>query len=286
MATDATVGYLDGQKSPFVVAPALTIIAQTFVDRPPTMDNPSGVGLYFAHVLPLLRGLHYCSYQAPMAQIVEAVVRAVPALTGTQTLNAILLRFPVTRSAKAIEFLRLTLVVVTKITQRELKAYIRPVFLLFARCVGAGHVKLATVACSIWNRIELEPFIMDNAKTVFGTVHQVLVNAQRESWSPDIAMRIEEVFRTLNRIDCQAYRDLCRGRAAPVAGEPVQDCLKVWAGIARAAAHIDSQFCLSDKLSEIQKQLGGIQRLKSFKSSATLPQPPGKSPPKPGAKGG
>jgi hypothetical protein len=135
-----------------------------------------------------------------------------------------------------------------------------------------GQVKLIAAACPVWNRIELEPFIMDNARVVFGLVCPILTTAQKESWSNEISAKIDEVFRILNRIDSTVFQDLCRGKMHSLADSP-QERVKSWAGIARAASKVDSELNLAAKLFEIQKQFATGQSPQSFKSAVSLLKP-------------
>jgi hypothetical protein len=269
LALDATIGYLDGQKSPFVVAPALTIVSQNFSDKPPTPEDPGDLPLYFRYILPLFGGLHYVGYQTQMSQIVDLMLKSVPLQTATPTMKAIMLRFPLTRSSKTIEFLRLLTIVLGKVPQRDIRAHMKPIFLLFARCAAMGQVKVTAAACPVWNKIELEPLIMDNAKFIFGLVYPILTAAQRDAWSQDISLKIEDVFRIFARIDSGVFQDLCRGRA-PLPIDSSQDQLKTWAGIARTASKVDPQLNLSAKLFEIQKHFSAGQTAQSFKTAVAM----------------
>jgi hypothetical protein len=95
---------LDGQRSPHVVLPALVFAIQCFTETPPTPANTQDVPLYFRYVLPLLGALHFRSLQTQIAAIVELFVKNLPLVTNA-TIRALLQRFQVTRSSKAIEFL-------------------------------------------------------------------------------------------------------------------------------------------------------------------------------------
>jgi hypothetical protein len=272
-ALNLTAGYLENHKSPNVVAPALTIALQAFTDKTPTAENLTLLPLYFQYILPLLGGLHYLSYHTQMSQIIDLIVKAVPVQSATPTMKAILGRFPLTRSAKAIEFLRLLTFVLTKVSTRDIKAHLRPIFLLFARCLGMGQVKLASAACPMWNRIELEPIIMDNAKVVFSLVYPILTTALKETWSSDISQKVDEILRVLNRIDSAVFQDLCRGKRLSLGDQP-QDSLKTWASIARTASKTDKDLRLAEKLFELQRVFSANPTMVSFKSTVTVKVPP------------
>jgi hypothetical protein len=185
-------------------------------------------------------------------------------------MKAILGRFPQTRSNKAIDFLGLLTVVLTKVPNRDLKANMKPIFLLFARSLAMGQVKLAAAACPIWNRIELEPLIMDNAKFIFGLVYPIMTNAIKDTWTPDISQKIDEILRVMNRIDSAVFQDLCRGKRMAV-GEAPQDELKTWASIARTASKADRGLNLAEKLFEMQRHFSASAQDKvSFKSAVAL----------------
>jgi hypothetical protein len=267
MALDTTAEYLDGQKVPLVVAPALAIASQTFTDKPPTAEDLSILRVYFRYILPLLGGLHYISYHAQLSQIIDIVVKAVPLQAATVTMKALLGHFPLTRSNKAIEFLRMLTFVLTKVPTRDVRAHMREIFLLFAGALAMGQVKLAAAACPVWNRIELEPLIIDNARLVFGIVYPILTTAMKETWSPEIVQRVDDVFRVLNRIDSAVFQDFCRGKGVPV--DSPQDVLKTWASIARTASKSDKELRLAEKLFEIQKHFSA-QKIVSFKSAVSL----------------
>jgi hypothetical protein len=169
---------------------------------------------------------------------------------------AVILRdFPRSRSAKTIEFLHLLTEVLAYVPTTDVKANMRKIFMLFAQCTAMANVKIAAASHPIWNRIELEPFIMDNAKTVFALVYPILQQAQRDSWSLEIVNTIDDIFRILNRIDSFVFQELCRQKPkiAQPAVVPVNDPLRVWAGIARSASHMDKALNLSEKLVEMQR---------------------------------
>jgi hypothetical protein len=263
----ATADYADRQRSPYVTCPALIVALACFSASPPTPENTTDLPLYFEYILPLLSTLHYASFQTQIGDIVELFVRGVPALAATRTVKSMIGRFPFTRSSKAIEFVRLLTVVLSKTPIRDVKANMRPIFLLYARCMTLGQVKLASIATMVWNRIELEPLIMDKAKFVFALVYPILSAAERETWSPDIASSVDVVFRVFNRIDSAVFQDLCRGRLPPVPGPQLQDEMKTWALVARTASKVDTDIRLSDKLNEIQKRFA-VPRQQTFKPAA------------------
>jgi hypothetical protein len=114
LALEAAVDYLDSQRSPHVVLPALVFATQCFTETPPTPANTQDVPLCFRSVLPLLGALRFRSFQTQIAAIIELFVKNLPLVTGAATMRALLQRFPVTRSSEAIEFLRLLTVVLSK----------------------------------------------------------------------------------------------------------------------------------------------------------------------------
>jgi hypothetical protein len=261
------IEYLEGCKPPYVVGPSLIVAHSIFSEDPPTRDNPVNSDLYCRYILPLFGALHYASYQSHIATIVELFVKCSPAVNATPTMKAIIKHFPVTRSAKSIEFLRLLTTVLARVPTADVHANMRSIFLLFANCLTLGHIKVASAACPVWNRIELEPFIMDNARAIYPIVFPIMQQGQREAWSNDIVSFIEEIFRILNRIDSLVFQELCRQKSKqPAPQSPFQESLKNWATIARAASKADRHLNLGEKLVEIQKtfSMGGAGQYKTL----------------------
>jgi hypothetical protein len=253
LVLSTAMGYIEQIHPPHVVAPCLSVAHGIFAEDPPTRDNPANVDLYCRYVLPLLSGLHYSTYQSQMATILEMFVKGVPSLTATPTMKALIAHFPMTRSSKAIEFLRLLTTTVARVPTHDVRANMRDVFLLFANCTALGHVKIAAAATPIWNRIELEPLMIDNARFVFGLALPVLQQAQKDAWSQDIVYSIEEIFKVLTRIDSLVFQEVCRAKPKAGAQNPNQDSLKNWAAVARSASKMDKTVNLGEKLAEIQK---------------------------------
>jgi hypothetical protein len=237
----------------YVVAPCLIVVNAIFGEDPPTREKSTNVNLYQQYILPLLAGLHYLGYHPQFLSLFDLFVKGAPSVTATPTMKALMKYFPLTRSAKAIEFLRMLTRAVAAAPIQDVYANMRPIFVLFANCTALGQVKVAAAASPIWNRIEIEPLIMDNARFVFGLVYPVLQQAQKDAWSNDIALSIDEIFRVLCRIDSIEFQALSRGKAKAPAPNQLQDSLKNWATLARAASKADRNIPLGDKLVEIQK---------------------------------
>jgi hypothetical protein len=263
------IDYLEQVNPPYAVAPCLIVVNGILSEDPPTRENPANVGLYKQYILPLLGGLHYLGYHTQFLQLFDLFVKGAPAVTATPTMKALMAHFPLTRSAKAIEFLRMLTRAVAAAPVQDVYANMRSMFLLFANCTALGQVKVAAAAAPIWNRIEIEPLIIDNTQFVFALVYPILQQAQRETWSNDIALSIEDIFRVLNRIDSLEFQALCRGKSKAAPQNPTQDSLKNWAALARAASKADRNLSLGEKLVEIQKVFSAAStQYHSFASQA------------------
>jgi hypothetical protein len=234
--------YLEGVRSPHVVEPALEIVQRYSEEKP-------DAALYTRHILPLLGSLHYVSFQGAMHQIVKHFVSKLPQ-TATPTMEAIMGKFPLTHSAKMVEFLRLLSSVLTRVPERELHANMKTIFLLYSRCFGLAQVKVAQAACSVFEKVELEPVLIDHAKILYLAIYPLLLQASRESWSNDIVACVEEVFKTLGRIDASVFQEVVRNKGMKLTRS---EELSKWAGIARSASRVDKAFNLAEKLVEIQK---------------------------------
>jgi hypothetical protein len=262
----AAVDSAERQRSPYVTCPALIVALHCFSNPPPTPNNTTDLPLYFEYILPLLGTLHYGSFKTQIGAIIELFVRGVPALAANPTMQAMLSRFPQTRSAKAIEFIRLLTIVITKTPRSHIKANMRRIVLLYTRCMTLGQVKLAAMATIIWSRIEIESLIMDNARSVFPLLYPILRSAEHEAWCSDISASIEEVFRVFNCIDSSVFQDLCRGKIAPIVSTSLSEMMKTWASIARTAAKFDSELPLVEKMAEIQKEFSPPKRIRTYQS--------------------
>jgi hypothetical protein len=208
-----------------------------------------------------------------MSTIVELFVKGAPAVNATRTMKALMGHFPLTRSAKIIEFLRLLTSVLTRVPMADVHANMREIFLLFANCAALGHSKVVSASCPFWNRIELEPLIIDNAQAIYSLVFPILQQAQRDAWSNDIHNSIESIFKILSRIDSLVFRELCRQKPKQSSSHPPShESLQSWASIARAASKTDRCVNLCEKLVEIQKAFatGGFAQYKGFNQSGTI----------------
>lgn len=257
------VDYLDKEKPPYHVAPALTVMQSVFKEKPPTDQEPTYFEEYKLYVLPALGAPHYTSFHQQMKEILELFVKGAPSVAALVTVKALMAHFPKTRSIKTVNFLHLLTMALTKITRRDFKDLMKPVFLLFADCSASCQVKVSEASVHLWNKIELEPMIMDNARYIFPLVYGILSQASKEIWSQDIVNAIDEIFQDMNRIDSFVFQELCRSKnqkganaAAPAAaGEDV----KKWANVARAAARRDRDVNLASKLAEIQRVFTGAR---------------------------
>jgi hypothetical protein len=242
--------YLNGGKSPWVVSPSLIIANAIFAENP-----QKNISFYIKSILPLLGGIHYICYQMQLSPIIDLFLNNAPTITSTPTLMALITHFPVTTSNKGMEFLRLITVVLTRIPSNDLRANLRPLFGLLTRCGSSGNIKIILASYPAWMRIDLEPTLVENTHELIKFVYPILLQAQRESWSPNIEGTIENIFRLLNRIDSFVFQEFCRQRAnLQQLGE---SSLRNWAMVARMASRIDKTVNLGEKLAEIQKMFSG-----------------------------
>jgi hypothetical protein len=234
--------YLEGVRSPHVVAPALEVLQRYCEEKP-------DAALYLRHILPLFGSMHYISFQGAMQQFVRHFVSKLPQ-TAVPTVKAIIAKFPLTCPAKAVEFLKLLTTVLPRVPERVLRADVKTIFMLYARCFGLAQVKVTQAACSIFDRVELEPLLIAHAKSLYPAIYPILSQATNNSWSTDIVTGVDEVFRTLARLNTAVFQEVVRQKGFTLAQS---EELPKWAGIARRVSRIDMQFNLAEKLVEIQK---------------------------------
>ena len=249
------VDYMDKQKTPHHMAPALTVMLSVFKEKPPTDQEPTHFDDYRLYVLPALGAPHYTSFHQQMKEIIELFVKGAPNVAALVTVKALMTHFPKTRSLKTVNFLHLLTTSLTKITRRDFKELMKPVFLLFADCSASCQVKVSEASVHLWNKIELEPLIMDNARFIFPLVYGILSQASKEIWSQDIINAIDEIFQDMNRIDSFVFQELCRSNTQNPPASPTNPAadVKKWATVARAAARRDHDVNLAAKLAEIQR---------------------------------
>jgi hypothetical protein len=234
--------YLEGLLSPYVVAPALEVVQRYSEEKPDAV-------LYLRHILPLLGSLHYISFHEAMQQIVRYFVFKLPQ-TAAPTMKAIIAKFPLTHSAKAVEFLRLLTAVLPRVPERVLHAEVKTIFMLYTRCFGLEQVKVAQAACSVFDTLELEKLLSGHARTLYSAIYPVLLQASKDSWSPNIVTCVDDVFKTLGRLNTTAFQEVVRQPGGKITRS---EELPNWAGIARRASRVDTQFNLAEKLVEIQR---------------------------------
>jgi hypothetical protein len=261
LALDATADYRDGARSPHVVVPSLMLVIHFWTEQLPPPD------LYFRYILPLLAADHFTSFQSQIGPLIELFLRAMPETVALRTAETLLRCFPRTQSQKAIECLRLLALSLAKAPPRHARPRMQSFFLHIAKCTSLGHVGLAAASVPAWNRPELAGLITDNARAVLRTVYPVLIEAQRETWSADIAAGIDNIFRAFGHMDAGAFQEVCRGRAPP-APAPGFDAVRVWGAIARVAAKADGGISLTDTLAEIQKTFAVATKVQSFRAVA------------------
>jgi hypothetical protein len=242
--------YLDGVISPHAVLPAMLVLANFVTVKPPTESDKGSLTIYEKYILPMFAAPHYCAFGSQMARIVEIFLRSVPNVTAVKTMKAIVKHFPYTKPQKAVQILPLLTKSLQKMKTSELKEHMLGLFLLYAKCLATPCIKVSEASVSVWNKIELEPLIMDNAKTIYQVIYPILSQAMKECWTNDIGQLIDSVFQVLNRIDSFVFQDLCRQKKSLA---PKTDELKQWASIAREAARHDNELNLGSMLVHIQK---------------------------------
>ena len=249
--------YLDKGLLPYVLFPGVALLYNIFKK---CTDLTPYQKIYLNIIMPLLGSLHFLTCSDVFVGLVEQFVKAFPNL-ATQTILELVRHFPITKSDKAIPFLKMLTLSLTKVTVRDFRKYMKPLFLLFAKCTVGPHIKVSNASLQIWHKIELEPLIMDNAKIIFPYIYPILSQGMKETRSNDIINNIDDVFQTMNRIDTFIFQELCRQKQ--VLQQPASDFLKKWATIARSSAKSDKQLNLATKLAEIQR-IFSTQQLQSL----------------------
>jgi hypothetical protein len=113
--------------------------------------------------------------------------------------------FPLTRCTEAIEFMDLMSLFVELISLRELRPTVEAIALLFGRCAASCHTKMIEACSHVWEQVHLDSGVMDNANSIYPLISPTL-QAQGESWTPDINSIIKRISELLARIDATTYR--------------------------------------------------------------------------------
>ena len=263
--------YMEGMTSPYVLQPCMMIVGKTLAV---TEDMGALREMYLRRILPLMNSAHYHLFYGQFARVVEQFLKSDGTL-ALPTLKALLKRFPKTRSNKAAMMLTLATTVlaeVAKTSVKDFKANMRSVFSLFAKCTVSENAKVSTASVGIWRNIELEGPITDNARTIFLVVFPEIWKGET-SWSHEIRTNVDFVRQSMNRIDTVVFQDLCRAQRLE---EEFLDKMKVWATIARQAAHVDHALDLGQMLTSIQsvftvsKNSGHVKASKSIATVGSL----------------
>jgi hypothetical protein len=231
-ALSALAGYRDQTESALVLQPALAILRAYLKRRPPSEENSEWNPIYFRCILPLAKANHYGLIQDEFAHLVDLFLATNSKEIASMTWKTLFHCFPSTRSAKAIEFLRLLTQSLAKASRREVHANMRAIFLLYARCAGSGDVRIVTASLAIWEKVALEPLICDNATVIFPLVYPIISQALKESWNPRLTGAIENILESLDRIDSRMFQELCRQRQKLT---PEKDEAATWVSLARVA---------------------------------------------------
>jgi hypothetical protein len=235
------------------------VILQAYLKENPPVDSTSDwVPIYRHYLLPMVSIHHFSLIQDTIPEIIQLFLNKCPKETASITWRSIFQSFPITNPSKTEIFLNLLTYALAKAPQREVWANMRIIFPFFARFSGWCQLKVCEAAFSVWNRIELEPLIIDNANVIFPLVYPILMQALKESWNPKLANEIELVLNTLDRIDSLVFQDLCRRKNAKVMTQDVE-AQKNWSVIARYASQNDAGVDLARQLMSIQKYYGRVQ---------------------------
>jgi hypothetical protein len=238
------VDYLDRQRSPYAVAPALTVASSFFFNA----DISDSVPRYYTYILPLLGGLHFELYRTPLCQIVEFFLNIGSQVITGQTIAALVLKFSVASARKRVDFLRLlSHAVQSSVIQPDL--VLERLFPLLAECAAISNPKVALAAAEVWEHIDLYFSVREKLRESFPLVYPLLIRAQRESWAPEISTAIAQIIQVFQHVDPAMVRDFSRS-PPPARGELVS-----WGFIARVCARQYEDFDIRAKLMEVQQKL-------------------------------
>ena len=206
--------------------------------------------------LEILSALHYSN----CAKEIQTVIMQVLDDSSNQkyvmpTLRLILQHWPVTNAIKEAAFLTLTSAVLSKLNAREFRGIMKDIFNLYGRSSISPNLKVVHAAYSIWNQINLEPYIMDNSRVLFPIIYSYISQGMREHWSSDANDVLSQILSSMNRIDSIVTQELCRGKTLPPQTDE-QTKIRSWAQIARQAQRVDRNINLATKLAEIQRTFG------------------------------
>ena len=177
--------YLDGGTQPYVLLPTAAILNYIFKFGTPLEKSANGKGekdqssvsppsfssgttsnngnnsntptdknvvkyesVYLTYIIPLLGAVHFPICAESMSSIVDQFVKGNPKLV-MPTITELVKHFPITRSAKAITFLKMLTNAMTKINVRDFKKNMKLLFHLFVKCTVGPQVKVSDASLGI-----------------------------------------------------------------------------------------------------------------------------------------
>ena len=272
--------YIDGKLLPYGLGPGLQLFMDLSRYRWIQLED------YVRMLLPLLGTKHYFFFHRQFSAITEyyVTVRGRPAANAL--IKEIIRVFPVTNSSKAVVFVQLLHLAISKVPESALDSLTVTFVAELMRCTCSDFYKLSAVSFKLWPLPGVHQFVRDNTRVLYPLVVPYILDAQESHWCLDIIKKCKTLESLLVVLDSQTFHGV-RNESTTHLVRMDELAARDWVTLAQAASRQYGDIVLDDKIAEIQNtfvnhgnpelcsnyQIGVIAKLAKMQRSPSLDIP-------------
>jgi hypothetical protein len=237
------VDHREGIIPPFGVASILEILLELFQRRRQEVAVQNVI--FKDHLLPLISNRYFSFFVRKFNCILESFHAADP-VNGALFIDSVSLCWPRTHLSKQIHLLTIVASIIPHLSRRDFVSRLSTLFRLYSELSCSASSKIAEVALSLWDSLEIQALVTIYGQKVFPLVVPSLIIAAKEHWCGTVQLAANRALTFVSRVDHRAIPD-ATFRIMSI------DRISPWTIVATEAARRDSLIKLPVVLEEIRK---------------------------------